>query len=74
MVEAGGPKRMRVNTKQVGLSKDMLENVENDEDLGPIIKLHMMIQKVIGKNNQNGAHIKELGSMYRNLKDQIEAV
>ncbi len=40
MVES---KKMRVDTKQVGLNKEMLAAVGNDEDLGPIVKLHMMI-------------------------------
>ena len=65
---------LRANTKDKGLNDELLQAVEGDEDLGPILKLHMMIQKVKGKNAQNGAHIKELDLMYKNLKGAIDSV
>ena len=72
--DAMNVKKVKVQTKQVGLNEEMLNQVMEDDDLACILKLHDFVQRVRNKNNDNKTQIQELKTMFEDLNDKIQTV
>ena len=52
----------------------MIAQLEQDEDLHCILKLHQTVQKVKNSNNENSVKIKELKELFGDLDEKIKLV
>ncbi len=52
----------------------MIAQLEQDEDLHCILKLHQTVQKVRNSNNENSVKIKELKELFGDLDEKIKLV
>eukprot|EP00352_Strombidinopsis_acuminata_P004366 CAMPEP_0176377712 /NCGR_PEP_ID=MMETSP0126-20121128/29090_1 /TAXON_ID=141414 ORGANISM="Strombidinopsis acuminatum, Strain SPMC142" /NCGR_SAMPLE_ID=MMETSP0126 /ASSEMBLY_ACC=CAM_ASM_000229 /LENGTH=113 /DNA_ID=CAMNT_0017739679 /DNA_START=15 /DNA_END=356 /DNA_ORIENTATION=+ len=72
--DASSVKKVKVQTKAVGLNAEMLDQVQEDDDLACILKLHDFVQRVRNKNNDNKTQISELKTMFEDLNEKIQGV
>ncbi|CDW73397.1 UNKNOWN [Stylonychia lemnae] len=61
-------------SKAMGLTDEMMAQIEKDEDLHCLLKLHHTVQKVKNTNNENSVKIKELKELFTDLTEKIQAV
>ena len=61
-------------SKAVGLSEDMIRELEKDPDMQGLLRLHQNIQKVKTTNTDNSQRIKELKEMFSDLHEKITVV
>jgi hypothetical protein len=52
----------------------MIRQIEKDEDLHCLLKLHETVQKVKANNTENSTKIKELKELFTDLHDKIQLV
>lgn len=52
----------------------MMIQIEKDEDLHCLLKLHNTVQKVKGTNSENSVRIKELKELFNDLNEKIQLV
>ena len=52
----------------------MLRQIEKDEDLHCLLKLHDTVQKVKNSNTDNSVKIKELKELFNELHEKIQMV
>eukprot|EP00350_Pseudokeronopsis_sp_OXSARD2_P011958 CAMPEP_0170556558 /NCGR_PEP_ID=MMETSP0211-20121228/17432_1 /TAXON_ID=311385 /ORGANISM="Pseudokeronopsis sp., Strain OXSARD2" /LENGTH=78 /DNA_ID=CAMNT_0010866973 /DNA_START=121 /DNA_END=357 /DNA_ORIENTATION=- len=52
----------------------MIRQIEKDEDLYCLLKLHETVQKVKTSNTDNSIRIRELRELFNDLQDKIQTV
>ena len=52
----------------------MMIQIEKDEDLHCLLKLHHVVQKVKKTNTENSVKIKELKELFNDLNEKIQVV
>ena len=52
----------------------MIRQLEKDDSLACLLKLHETVQKVKNTNNDNSVKIKELRELFTDLHDKIQNV
>ena len=63
-----------INILLIGLNPDMIAQIEQDEDLHCLLKLHQTVQKVKNSNTENSVKIKELKELFGDLDEKIKFV
>ena len=73
-MQRSAPTKIKLNTKQQGLTGDDVDMVKNDPDLECIIKLYEAVERVKNKNTYNKECVVGLKTMFGELDKNIQKV
>ena len=65
---------MKVKEKPIGLTEDMVAEIEANPEMEDVLKLHKYICKIKNRQNEVSSQVKELRSLFDNLDSKMSEV